>query len=297
MSEINPPICDYEGSDYQQRFWESGQRGYEDGAEAVALKRLLPSDGGFMLELGAGAGRNTQRYQNYDRIALLDYSRSQLEQARERLGAGSRYLYVAADVYRLPFVPGLFDGATMIRALHHMADPQSALAQVYRVMASQGVFILEYANKRNLKAMLRYFLKRQDWSPYSLEPVEFAALNFDFHPQAIRGYLDAVGFTVDRQLTVSHFRMQLLKRVIPLRMLVGLDSLLQPTGGVVQVSPSVFVRCQAGEKEVAQVNKDVIFQCPRCQVQIPGLGHDLSCPGCGSTWEYREGIYDFRVRD
>jgi len=295
MSEINPPICDYEGSDYQQRFWESGRRGYEDGAEAVALKRLLPSDGDFMLELGAGAGRNTQRYQNYDRIALLDYSRSQLEQARERLGASSRYLYVAADVYRLPFVPGLFDGATMIRALHHMADPQCALDQVYRVMASQGVFILEYANKRNLKAMLRYFLKRQDWSPYSLEPVEFAALNFDFHPKAIRGYLDAVGFVVDRQLTVSHFRMQLLKRVVPLRLLIGLDSLLQKTGDVVQVSPSVFVRCRAATKEKPQ-KKNALFQCPRCQAQIPGLGHDLPCSGCGSTWEYREGIYDFRVR-
>lgn len=296
MSEINPPICDYEGSDYQQRFWESGQRGYEDGAEAVALKRLLPPEGGFMLELGAGAGRNTHRYQNYDRIALLDYSRSQLEQARDRLGVGSRYLFVAADVYRLPFVPGLFDGATMIRTLHHMADPQRALAQVYRVMASRGVFILEYANKRNLKAMIRYFVKRQDWSPYSLEPVEFAALNFDFHPKAIRGYLDAVGFTVDRQLTVSHFRMNLLKRMVPLRLLIGLDSLLQTTGGVVQVSPSVFVRCQAAEKEKPQV-KDALFLCPRCQEQIPGVGHDLSCSGCGSTWEYREGIYDFRVRD
>ena len=25
-----PPVCDYEGSDYQQSFWDAGQRAYED---------------------------------------------------------------------------------------------------------------------------------------------------------------------------------------------------------------------------------------------------------------------------
>ena len=44
-----------------------------------------------MLELGAGAGRNTPRYRNYDRVVLLDYSRTQLEQARDRLGYTDRY--------------------------------------------------------------------------------------------------------------------------------------------------------------------------------------------------------------
>ena len=297
MNQNNPPICDYEGSDYQQRFWESGGRVYEDAVEAIALKRLLPPAGGaFMLELGAGAGRNTHRYQNYERIVLLDYSRSQLEQARNLLGDGYRYTYVAADVYRLPFIADIFDGATMIRTLHHMAEPQMALAQVHQVMAPQGVFVLEYANKRNLKAMFRYLFRRQAWSPYSLEPVEFAELNFDFHPKAIRGYLDAVGFAVERQLTVSHFRMPLLKRVMPLRWLTSLDSLLQGTGNVVQVSPSVFVRCRASEEGSAQQRED-IFQCPRCRKAISGSGHDLSCHSCGTVWEYRDGIYDFRVRD
>jgi ubiquinone/menaquinone biosynthesis C-methylase UbiE len=296
MSEHHPPVCDYEGSDYQQSFWEAGRRDYEDAVEAIALKRLLPPGGTFMLELGAGAGRNTHRYQNYDRIALLDYSRSQLEQARNRLGDSHRFVYVAADVYRLPFVSGLFDGSTMIRTLHHMAAPEEALSQVKRVMAPQGVFILEFANKLNLKAMVRYLLKKQDWSPYSLDPVEFAELNFDFHPKAVRGYLDAVGFAIEKQLTVSHFRVGLLKRIVPLGLLVGLDSLLQWTGEWVQVTPSVFIRASAqGSNPYAE--GDAIFQCPRCQGAIPGKGHDMTCKSCGSLYEYRDGIYDFRVRD
>jgi len=231
MDKNTPPLCSYEGSDYQQRFWDEGQRAYEDAVEAIALKRLLPEQGDLLLELGAGAGRNTSRYRSYDRVVLLDYSRSQLERAQRRLGDAERYIFVAADVYRLP--------------LHHMAEPELALSQVRRVMALDGVFILEFANKRNLKAMLRYLFGKQAWSPYSREPVEFAELNFDFHPKAVRQYLRNVGFIVEKQLTVSHFRVGFLKRHIPTRILAAMDALLQWTGAVVQVSPSVFTRCRA----------------------------------------------------
>jgi ubiquinone/menaquinone biosynthesis C-methylase UbiE len=87
-----PAICDYEGSTYQEDFWGRGGRTYEDFCEAAALRRLLPPKGGdLLLELGAGAGRNTPRYLGFERIVLLDYSRSQLLQARERLGVGPRY--------------------------------------------------------------------------------------------------------------------------------------------------------------------------------------------------------------
>ena len=168
-----------------------------------------------MLELGAGAGRNTRRYLHYQRVALVDYSRTQLLQAQAHLGESDRYLFVAADVYRLPFVDGRFDGATMIRTLHHMAEPALALSQVYRAMAPGGVFILEFANKHNLKAILRYMLGRQAWSPFTQDPIEFAALNFDFHPKAIWRDLRAAGFTVEKILTVSHFRSS--APLIPLR--------------------------------------------------------------------------------
>ena len=155
----SPPVCNYEGSDYQNTFWDQGNRAYEDAAEGVALQRLLPKEGKLMLELGAGAGRNTPRYQGFERVVLLDYSRSQLEQAQQRLGTdlSDRYLFIAADAYRLPFQNGVFDGATMIRTLHHMAEPRLALEQVRNVLKENSIFILEYANKHNLKAIFRYF--------------------------------------------------------------------------------------------------------------------------------------------
>jgi len=290
----NPPVCDYEGSDYQDSFWGGGMREYEDRAEAIALKRLLPKNGKLLLELGAGAGRNTLRYAGFERVVLLDYSRTQLEQARQRLGDEARYTYVAADIYKMPFVDGLFDAATMIRTLHHMADAPLALRNVRNVLQPGAVFILEYANKLNLKAILRYLLKKQAWSPFSLEPVEFEALNFDFHPQAVRGWLKELDFKLERQLTVSHFRMRFLKRLFPAGFLAWLDSLASLTGGLWQLSPSVFTRSTAGEiGEVAA--EGAFFKCPQCGNAVLEKGVEmLVCAGCGSRWAVRDGIYDFK---
>ena len=245
MSEKPIPVCDYEGSDYQERFWEQEDRAYEDGAEAAAIKRLLPAAGEYLLELGAGAGRHTARYTGYQRIALLDYSLSQLKLARSRLGSDEGYDFIVGDVYRLPFRAGVFDAATMIRTFHHMAQPQAALAAVRRVLRNRASFVLEYANKRNLKAILRWLSRRQSWDPFDQEPVEFVELNYNFHPEAVREWLLQTGFTIERQLAVSHFRLPLVKSLLPTRALVAADSALQPTGSWLRYSPSVFVLAKA----------------------------------------------------
>lgn len=294
MSTEQPPICDYEGSDYQTSFWEQGDRDYEDQVEAIALNRLLPQSGSFMLEIGAGAGRNTPRYHGYERVALVDYSRTQLQQAQQRLGKNNRYFYIAADVYQLPFVPGTFDGGTMIRTLHHMAEPQRALEQVRLALQPGASFILEYANKHNLKAILRYILQRQSWSPFSPEAIEFADLNFNFHPKSIRSWLEKFGFNIERQLTVSHFRLGTLKRTIPLTVLVKLDSILQLTGNWWQVSPSVFVLAKTiGETPIAPPS--ALFRCLACgNSPLEQINNSIACPACGQQWTFEEGIYDFR---
>ena len=289
-----PPVIDYEGSDYQASFWDRGQRAYEDQVEAIALRRLLPPSGKLLLELGAGAGRNTPRYQGFERIVLLDYSRTQLEQAQARLGQSERYVYVAADVYRLPFVPGLFEAATMVRTLHHIVDVPLALRQIRQALQPGAAFILEFANKHNLKAILRYVLRRQAWSPFSLDPVEFAPLNFDFHPKAIRQWLAGCEFAVEQQLTVSHFRMDWLKRRAPLKWLVALDAAFQRTGNLWQLSPSVFLRARAVGGSPLSVPEG-FFCCPECRYRpLVETGGSLPCPKCGKQWAVQDGIYDFR---
>ena len=222
-----PDIIDYEGSRYRSEFWEDANRDYEDRVERGALRRLLPGSGHRLLEVGAGYGRLTPEYQDFDQIVLLDYSLTHLQDAQERLGRKPQYVYVAADVCQQPFCTAAFDAATTIRVLHHLPDVPGALAEMARVLEAQGKLVLEHASKRHVKSVLRHAFGLQTWSPYTLEPLEFVPLNFDFHPEYMRRTLTEVGFNVGARLPVSWLRLGLLKRWLPTGLLVGVDSLLQ----------------------------------------------------------------------
>ena len=124
MSET-PPVCDYEGSTYQQTFWDTGQRAYEDQSEARALRALLPGGGRRLLEIGAGAGRNTPRYTGFEQVVVLDYSRTQLEQARARL-ARLGYTNVevrVGDGYKGWPEKGPFDAVILTAAPPYIPQP------------------------------------------------------------------------------------------------------------------------------------------------------------------------------
>ncbi len=290
-----PPVCDYEGSDYQEKFWGAGGRAYEDAAEALALKRLLPASGRHLLELGAGAGRNTPRYAGFDRVTLLDYSTTQLKQALEKLGDGPRYRYIAADIYRLPFAPSSFDAATMIRTLHHFAQPQLALQQVRGCLAGGAIFILEFANKRNLKSVLRYAAGKQKWNPFSREAVEFVELNFDFHPAAIKSLLWDCGFGIEKQLSVSYLRAGFLKNLLPQKVLTSFESFLQTAVSWTAYSPSIFLRTKTNG-ESTPPNTKTLFRCPACgHFPLEDKPPELTCDACGRTYPVIDDIYDFRV--
>ena len=293
QQEKTPPVCDYEGSDYQNVFWDTGARDYEDKCEEIALKRLLPESGRLMFEIGAGAGRNTPRYRNFDRIVVMDYSITQLEQAQKRLGTSEKYIYVAADVYKLPFRPTVFDAATMIRVIHHMADAPEALKEITSTLQPGAAFILEYANKLNLKAIARYVLGSQDWSPFAQEPVEFVELNFDFHPKYIRRWLKKLGYNIKRQLTVSHFRIGILKHLIPAGVLAFFDSLASLTGGLWQLSPSVFVKAVLPGELPADTPEE-IFCCPITKQPLHTKGDLLVSEDGKYKWGKQNGIYNFK---
>lgn len=292
MSEA-PPVCDYEGSTYRTDFWEGRGRDYEDRTERIAVRRLLPPHGRRIVHLGAGFGRMTTELGGYDQVVVLDYSRTMLREAQAFLGTGDRFVFVAADIYHLPLADGSCDAALMERVIHHMADVPAALRQIRACLAPGAAFVLEYASKRHLKAMLRYGLRRQSWSPFDLAPVEFVKLNFDFHPAYMARCLHEAGFVTRRRLALSYLRIGLLKRVAPVGLLVALDRLLQPTGQIAPFSPSVFtLNHAAGSMPLAALDGP-LFKCPACAGSLQREGDRLVC-AAGHAWAVRDGIYDFK---
>jgi len=297
LPTTTPPICDYEGSSYQSDFWSGKGRDYEDAVERIALRHLLPVYGRRFAEFGAGFGRLTNELARYDQVVLIDYSRSMLQQAQSLLGRSERFIYVVADINALPFATNAFDGGMLIRVIHHSADPLTTLKSIRRTLTGAATFVLEFANKRNLKSIIRYLTRRQTWSPFDRAPVEFVKLNFDFHPAAMRAWLQQAGFAPGTALAVSTLRLDALKRRLPLKTLMTVERLIQPTGSLYPLSPSVFVRCavQDSLKQTPVVPPEKLFVHPHLRnATLQRDGDTLVCPQTGARWPIRDGIYDFK---
>lgn len=293
-------ICDYEGSRYRTEFWEGQNREYEDQIERVAMQKLLPSQGQRIIEIGAGFGRLADLYQGYQQVVLTDYARTQLEEAQNYLGENNRFVFVVSDIYRMPFVDNLFDTLTMVRVMHHLADVPAALAELHRLLAPQGTAVIEYASKFHVKSILRWLLRRQSWSPFDPNPYEFVEMNFNFHPAWMHRQFEQTGFRIKNIRTLSHYRINLLKRLLPTSWLVTLDGWAQPSGNWWQLTPSIFVQAQA-QKPTSPTPSD-FFCCPVCRsshlTRTPTdspTDELLICQGCQQGWSFKNGIYDFKT--
>ncbi len=302
--DIPVRVIDYEQSTYRTSFWQNANRRYEDAVERLALRRMLPLTGKRIVDLGAGFGRLANEYHQYDQVILFDYSRSMLAQAVERWGHDARFVFVAGSVYSMPFVPQCMETVVMVRVMHHLAESLSALQEIERVLQTGGTAVLEFANKRNLKSMLRYMCRGQTWSPYAPEPVEFAEMHFNFHPLWMQRQLGLTGLICEEAYSVSHLRLPTLKRMLPADLLAQADSLLFRPGGRYPLGPSVFLQTRKeGTKQApvaapaADTNVADWLQCPLCQraTLVQPEPTVLRCAKCETAYHQQAGIWDFKA--
>ncbi len=303
-AQASPPVIDYEGSGYKTDFWVGQGREYEDATERLALDRLMPPRGLRIAEIGAGFGRLADQYLGYEQIVLFDYSRTLLRDAAEHWGDDPRFVFVAGNIYDLPLASRTLDTLVMVRVMHHLADVPNALAQLQRVMHRRSVAVFEYANKRNLKSLMRWALRKQSWSPLDKTPVEFVELNFDFHPQWMDQQFQQAGFELNAQFAVSHFRQGALKRRFDAEKLARFDAALFGIGGRFPLSPSVFVQAQpvtadtgapaASSMDTAEIA--ALFRCPASGSEVfERIDADLLyCPESGRRYARRDGVWDFK---
>jgi ubiquinone/menaquinone biosynthesis C-methylase UbiE len=196
------------------------------------------------VEIGAGYGRLANEYLGYREIVLLDASAAHVEAARAQFAGVPRISAVPGDAYALPLEDASFDTVVCVRVVHHLTDPEAVFREFARVLRPGGVLVLEFANKRHLKAIVKYALRRQDWSPLALEPFEYRPLHFDRHPVEVRRLLRRAGFVVERQLTASLFRFPALSRHVRPDWLAAVERPLQPFLGPFTPGPSVFLRAR-----------------------------------------------------
>jgi SAM-dependent methyltransferase len=181
--------------------------------------------GRYFVDAGCGGQPMVDYGQAYRRHVCVDFSPLGLAQARQRLG--SRGLYVVADIVRLPFKPGVFDGGVNAYSLFHVPREEQAHAvrELARVMrpGAPGALLYGRAYSR-LWSTVRTRLVRQFPALRTLKrrmlgivapPPEMELYFFTFPPRWFRRLLGEIGVreTDIRCLRILDERMT--RRLVP----------------------------------------------------------------------------------
>jgi ubiquinone/menaquinone biosynthesis C-methylase UbiE len=114
---------------WRRRFWDR-------------VARRLPQ-GGRLLELGVGTGRNVPYWPAEAQITAIDLSPRMLSQARARIdGAGLDASLNLGDAEDLQFPDNSFDLAAMTFVMCSVPDPVIGLREVARVVRPGGTVLL-----------------------------------------------------------------------------------------------------------------------------------------------------------
>lgn len=106
----------------------------------ASIYELLPPPGGLTLDLGCGEGRLTRELSSrgYD-VVGVDASTALVDEARAVDPDGR---YDVASIDALPFEDGAAQLAVCVNVLPHVEDMHAAAAEVARVLAPGGAFLI-----------------------------------------------------------------------------------------------------------------------------------------------------------
>jgi len=232
-------IADYTDTDYQKDFWSNSNREYEDMADRMAIKKLLVS-GEAVVDIGGGYGRLTPEYIDmFKQVNLFDYAQTLLDQAKSKYQ--DKIKIHQGSIYNLPFNDGSMDQAIMVRVSHHVEDLDTVMKEIFRVLKNKGRAIIEIANKKNFLEIMRYLFGKSEMRPFDLQPTSRNQKGFyNYHPKYVERIFKQNNFRIKRILSVSNFRNEYIKKIISVRILGLMESLLQKPLGRLRLAPSIY---------------------------------------------------------
>ena len=318
---------DYENYDYQE-FWEDDKRLYEDKSERIALRAMLRGEESrdrLFVDIGCGYGRLFNEYCRFPRIILVDYSMNNLKNARIRINKFlsetedriPRILYVAADATKLPFKSDTADIIMTVRVVHHLEHPDRYFNEVSRILKNGSLYLLEFANKRNIKNILRFLIGKMDVSPFNKIPSQVGETIKNYHPSSIYDKLSSRNINIEKIISVSNFRSGFLKKIFGNKLLVFFERIYQKLFPFITLGPSIFLKgriADSSEKgsairdtieaitpEVSSSIKRIsdfkdILICPGCSEDNLELKEEkIECRSCGRSFVIDMGIIDFKI--
>ena len=243
-------VADYNGYDYKKIFWEDADREYEDQADRMAIRKLLPKHMNKFADIGGGYGRLANEYlKRTKKPIIFDYSKSELEQATEIYG--DKVETRSGDIYELPFKDGELDGLMMVRVTHHLDDLKKAMDELYRVLEPGGVAVIEVANKRTLPKIARFITGRSKVNPFDKNPANYTEIHksgfYNYHPKYVEEIFENTGFKIEKVLSVSNFRNKTMKKIFHTDELVKMENAAQSALAPIRFAPSIYYKLRKPE--------------------------------------------------
>lgn len=228
------------------KYWEG--RDYEHAAEEMAIRRILKGKRfKHATDIGGGYGRLCLLLRNYaDKVTLAEPSQQQLNIAKDFLKDHPQIERKLMQADDLKFKDGSVDLVTMIRVMHHLPQPADELKEIARVLSKDGLAIIEVANYAHARNRFKHYFKGK---PLPDEPVDIRSevnkkkgeIPFVNHnPKTVMRQFADAGLEVERILSVSNLRSPGLKKVMPKKMMLVIEDVLQPTLASMFFGPSIF---------------------------------------------------------
>lgn len=175
----------YDVASLQEDEWHS----FEDNGRRLFIGSELPSPKvGKCYLLNAGAGVHILDLKGWEVVSVDLFSKPLL---RQPLG-------VCASVTNLPFASRSFRAVICLGEVLGYCDPVSALAEFARILASEGILILDFASTRSF----RYWFSAAYGRAADLVSVDYNGeleKIWIYDPKYIRSLLVKSGFSITRE--------------------------------------------------------------------------------------------------
>ncbi len=304
-------VTNYDKHSYDySTYWKN--RAYEDIAEKIVLEKLMHNvQGDWFIDIGGSFGRNTPIYsKRFKNCIIGDYSIQTLIKYRKEIKRISPNVeLIALNAYYLPFKNNVFDGALLVRVLHHLNNPEQYTKELGRILNINSIYIQEFANKVHIKAAIKNLLKLNfkffNETPYQQPSQGYnegndndGSIFLNFHPNHIKRLFTQNGLSIVDRVGASYLRIPILKRFVKTEVLISIERLLQLIFKYTYVSPSIFFKAimrKHGMKSSGYNTLNDILCCPKCNGELLFKDSECLCSKCKKKYIKTKGVWDFRI--
>ena len=236
-------ICDYSDYDYKSEFWTNKNREYEHRLEIHVVRNLLKKyvkHKQVILDAGCGFGRMSESYNDlFEKFILVDYAENLLKQAQNTLKSIDNVEYYQQSLYELN-INKMTNVIISIRTLHHLNNIELLFEQFYNTLDKDGILILDIPNHYHIKNKLRHPFKKK----IPISKISNAYYNYD--PAYVIEKLTESRFNVICKKQLGLFRVGIIKRIIPSKLLVLFEVFVNQFISTINIGPSVYVVAKKG---------------------------------------------------